>query len=75
MATQRLTLLYHNKRKIDTLIHNKRIVESIYLNGIRIWNNKSVPLITLEKSVVNLSKSNNWFDTNMVYTNVDFIVH
>lgn len=62
-----------NRREVSSLVYNKRAILRVVYNKQVLFTDSGVYL-SLEKSIVNLLFSNNFQDTNMVYTNSQFTI-
>ena len=64
-----------NRREVSSLVYNKRaILRVVYNKQVLFTTAGSDVYLSLEKSIVNLLYSNNFQDTNMVYTNSQFTI-
>lgn len=62
-----------NRREVNSLVHNKRVILRVVYNKQVLFTDSDVYL-SLEKRIINLLFSNNFQDTNMVYTNSQFTI-
>lgn len=62
-----------NRREVNSLVHNKRVILRVVYNKTVLFTDSDVYL-SLEKRIINLLFSNNFQDTNMVYTNAQFTI-
>ena len=62
-----------NRREVNSLVHNKRVILRVVYNKQVLFTDTDVYL-SLEKRIINLLFSNNFQDTNMVYTNSQFTI-
>lgn len=62
-----------NRREVNSLVHNKRVILRVVYNKQVLFTDSDVYL-SLEKRIINLLFSNNFQDTNMVYTNAQFTI-
>lgn len=58
-----------NRRAIGEIMYNKRLIGKVILNKKVLYDGA---YLFVEKLVVNLLRSNEFSDTNMVYTNDTF---
>ena len=63
-----------NRREVSSLVYNKRAILRVVYNKQVLFTAGSDVYLSLEKSIVNLLYSNNFQDTNMVYTNSQFTI-
>ena len=62
-----------NRREVNSLVHNKRVILRVVYNKQVLFTDSDIYL-SLEKRIINLLFSNNFQDTNMVYTNSQFTI-
>lgn len=62
-----------NRREVSSLVYNKRTILRVVYNKQILFTDSDVYL-SLEKRIINLLFSNNFQDTNMVYTNSQFTI-